>query len=167
MTEGSAIRRLLGLLGVTVGAVLPPLAGNASAVYCHDCSVPRAERGCCQLTIVLPMLTLWSPRVDPRQPGEEATCLPPLEQGGGRILEDAPKPPGYDPFAPPDPLHACMLVDPAGHVQAVRLSAGFGRERDRILEETIAAWRFTPSPSASDWVRVRLTTRYGVPAAVP
>jgi hypothetical protein len=166
MTEGSATRRLLGLLGVAIGAVLPPLAGMAQPAHCPECRVVPREEFCCSDGWPF-VLTEWSPTVDPRRPGEGATCLPPGERGEVRIFDYARKPPDYDPAAPPNPLHACLLVGLDGRVQAVRLSPSLGVSRDRNLQETIATWTFAASHGKSDWVRVRLNSRYAGLAGVP
>jgi len=102
----------------------------------------------------------WTPFVEPRAQGEAETCLPPGQFGADRGLMEAPQPDGYAPQASePDRHHACLLVAPDGHVEAVRLSGRIAGPRAAMIR-TIRGWRFHPADGPA-WVRVRLSARYG------
>ncbi|HZF96478.1 MAG TPA: hypothetical protein VEZ20_16565 [Allosphingosinicella sp.] len=159
------MRRPLGLLGILIGSILPPLAVGASPLpSCDGCREPDRGLGpyCPELFTMAMPIANWTPTVDPRGPGEPATCLPTGESGGGRSLVDAAKPPGYDPYSAWHPLQACLLVSRQGAVEAVRLGAVVAEpSRSAALADAMRAWRFAPAASGtSTWVRIRLIARY-------
>jgi hypothetical protein len=165
------MRRSLGLLGILVGSILPPLAVGASPWRsCDGCRGHDRERGlgCFGPQLLVLPIPEWAPAVDPRAPGEPVTCLPVGESGGGRALVESAKPRGYNPLSSSDPLQACLLVSREGAVEAVRLGTSLNPSRGAVVADSMRAWRFAPvAASTSTWVRVRLTTRYGAAAASP
>lgn len=163
--RGRGGRRAIGLLGLIVGAALPPVAVSG-APRPVDRSVDRTRDVRCCVDFFHVPIEDWAPYVEPRAPGDAETCLPPGEAGAERFLVGAPKPEGYVPQAvEPDRHHACLRVAPEGHVDAVRLSGRIEAGRAAMIR-TILGWRFQPA-GARSWVRVRLSARYGTSIPPP
>jgi hypothetical protein len=157
--RGRVAHRAFGLLGMVLGAALPPVAVSGAPLPV-DRSVDRSQRDFCCSDPNLMLLGDWMPFVERRAQGEAKTCLPTGEFGADRSLIEAPQPEGYAPQAiEPDRHHACLLVAPDGHVEAVRLSGRIEAPRAAMIR-TIRGWRFRPAEAPPAWVRVRLSARY-------
>jgi hypothetical protein len=107
----------------------------------------------------------FRPFVDPilpanlfRQPG--VNCPQPL-RAGPVVLDHAPLPPAFGPFAFRDPVFACVRVDRIGAISGVALIGVEDAKTAAALTRTIRNdWRFAPSSADrvdAGWVRVRLT----------
>lgn len=108
----------------------------------------------------------WTPRIENiGADGEHSgvtRCPGPQTDGTTFRLDTAPLPRAFQPLRYGDPVLACVKVDKAGSVEAVKLMSGTGKASlDRQLLRTIGRqWRFAPMSLVSarpGWQRVRLS----------
>lgn len=168
-----AIRRLLGS-GVSLLATTLQLGVVAETWP----SLPKCELGLCwsggEPAWVEPF-TGWEPYIDNSGagfvPSSEPRCPGPQMAGTRYRLDHAPLPAGFNAHAFPDSeIIACVKLDSAGSVEAVRIVAGTGRSTvdRRLLRSILGQWRFRPVETDAEgpaWQRVRLNSGYGDQAA--